>query len=199
MGEGEHWVRGMPWRLMGFGAAFIAALFAWRHGQGEAQALVRVPLVRVDGAQVAIAPPVGAPPAEVAARRAPPEREGGDEGLDIALEAQNEELSTREETTIIGGAPEAPQRLVVIMHERAPAPAPVNHQRAVGLPISYPLPHRPPRRVVGGPRPSGLMPRSATLPRRPPSGVTRGPSRPRGGGRPMPGITRRARTRRSPR
>ncbi len=161
---------GMPWRLIGFGAAFIAALFVWRelrqapsakYGQAKLGAS-HVLAATEPGAPRAVTEPVAVPFARPVAERvaAPP-----DNGFDLAVAVATEPAPVVHDHHVVLPVPAPrPQHLVVFVHQQTPVAAPPRHYAAAGVFNDY---------VPGGPRtsprpPSGLRgPRTGHVPSRP--------------------------------
>ncbi len=165
----RDWVQGMPWRLMGFGSAFIASLFAWHfqrhqhHGHQVSDPQIAVP----DFARAAplAPPPVIAQPA-VSPRTTKPRPRPETAATEIALDVRTNNVAIEEEQTFIAASAPPPQHVVVVV-QQAPEPQQLPiHGRARGVvPGHWYVPPRriPPRQVT--PRPGGLRPRAGT-PRR---------------------------------
>lgn len=164
----------MPYKLMGFGAAFIASLFAWHFTREPPAAALDGRLSsaqdRFDAGEPAgeaepiapVAQPNPAQPHPAQPTPAQPRAPGPTEPeLDITVVVPEEQGTVAvEETVLIDNVPvPEPQRVVIIVQQSAPADPPPTTRRVRGAPYG------------------GRMPSGGFTPRNP--GVPSGPLVPR--------------------
>ena len=175
MSDNAGWARGMPWRLIGVGAAFISSLFAWHLQRDMPQAMAGELAL---GTHTAL----GEDTAALVLSEAPPKNRPRTRPAVVTPTPKNEELTAEintsstslveQSTLVVVPAEPPPPRIVVLVHEAAP-------------PVAVPRP----RWVTGGfSMPNNIPRRPALVPRTP--NVTRS-------GRLSPPAARRASVQRS--
>lgn len=158
MGDNAGWARGMPWRLIGFGAAFISALLVWHVQRDIPQAMAgqlalgaHTALGAEDSVEPEAADPANAtrsrPP--VAAARATPNNQ------DVTLEINTSSTTIVEDSTlVVVPAEPPPPQIVVLVHQAAPQVVVPRARAVTGRGGGFFTPITPRRPPVVTPRPN---------------------------------------------
>jgi hypothetical protein len=165
MGDNAGWARGMPWRFMGFGAAFIGALLAWHSQRAIPQAMAGQMMLGAD-TQLGAGDTVVEEEIQLSVTQQAPRRartQAADPGTDVTVVVNTESTTIEEESFGVVVPAQQPHRLVVLVQQQTPRAIPPRQQdrkmrmRSSGTRFPQTVPRRP-----GGP----LTPRSVRMPRR---------------------------------